>query len=75
MAPAASPEAIAKAYKKLAIAFHPDKRGAALSPDEEHYFKAVTTANEVLSDADKRKQYDSELHSHGAQENLFSHMQ
>jgi DnaJ family protein B protein 4 len=53
----ASPEEIKKAYKKLAMKWHPDKnpnnREAA-----EAKFKEVAEANTVLSDENKRNQYD-----------------
>jgi len=71
-------EEVSKAYRRLAIAFHPDKRGAELTPEEEVFFKAVTTANEVLSDAEKRAAYDAErkaAKAGGARgDDLFAHM-
>lgn len=48
----AQPNAIKKAYRKLAMTHHPDKGG-----DEER-FKEITTAFEVLSDEEKRQLYD-----------------
>ncbi|XP_053617319.1 dnaJ homolog subfamily B member 14 [Plodia interpunctella] len=46
---------IKKAYKKLALQLHPDKNHA---PGASEAFKAIGNAAAVLTDPDKRKQYD-----------------
>ena len=53
----ASADDIKKAYRKLAMEYHPDRNPGDKSAEEK--FKEVGEAYEVLSDADKRSRYDS----------------
>ena len=52
----ATGEEIKKAYRKLAMKYHPDRNPGDKSAEEK--FKEITEANEVLSNPDKRKKYD-----------------
>ena len=52
----ASAEEIKKAYRKLAMKYHPDQNPGDKSAEEK--FKEVNEAYEVLSDADKKSRYD-----------------
>jgi molecular chaperone DnaJ len=49
---------IKKAYRKLAMRYHPDKVGAAEKVEAEAKFKEITAAYEVLRDPEKRAVYD-----------------
>jgi len=52
----ASDEDIKKAYRKLAMQYHPDRNNG--SKDAEERFKAITEAYDVLRDPNKRAVYD-----------------
>jgi molecular chaperone DnaJ len=51
-----STDEIKKAYRKIAIKFHPDKNPG--NSDAEDKFKEAAEAYEILSNAEKRAQYD-----------------
>ncbi|WP_200762134.1 DnaJ C-terminal domain-containing protein [Nitrosophilus alvini] len=55
ISPDASADEIKKAYRKLARKYHPDINK---DPDAEEKFKEINAAYEILSDPEKRKQYD-----------------
>ncbi|MBI4160497.1 MAG: DnaJ domain-containing protein, partial [Candidatus Yanofskybacteria bacterium] len=58
----ASQEDIKKAYRKLAHQYHPDKQGG-----DEKKFKEINEAYQVLSDPNKRSQYDQFGSAFGSQ--------
>jgi molecular chaperone DnaJ len=52
----ASDDEIKKAYRKLAMQYHPDRNNGA--PEAEEKFKEITEAYDVLRDPNKRAAYD-----------------
>jgi len=56
----ATQEEIKNAYRKLALQYHPDRNK---SPDAEEKFKGISEAYAVLSDEEKRRQYDTFGHA------------
>jgi curved DNA-binding protein len=50
---------IKKAYRKLALKWHPDRHAAEGKAKAEEKFKQISEAYEVLSDPEKRKRYDA----------------
>jgi molecular chaperone DnaJ len=58
----ASEDDIRKAYRRLALQFHPDRNKDAGAPEQ---FKEVKEAYETLSDAEKRQLYDRFGHAAG----------
>ncbi|XP_064395120.1 dnaJ homolog subfamily A member 1-like [Halichondria panicea] len=53
--PSATDAQLKKAYRKMALKYHPDKNPG---PENEEKFKEIAAAYEILSDEKKRKVYD-----------------
>lgn len=71
----ASSQDIRKAYRALALKYHPDKLDAALSDAQReaalNQFKLANEANRILSDTDLRQAYDRELDNSPAPSDTF----
>lgn len=69
----ATPAEIKKSYRKLALKYHPDRNEGDKAAEDK--FKKISEAYAVLSDPEKKKQYDmygsTDFHQRYSQEDIF----
>ncbi|WP_294823910.1 J domain-containing protein [uncultured Flavobacterium sp.] len=56
ISPASTPDEIKKAYRLLALKYHPDRNGGTIHSEE--VFKEIAESYQVLGDASSRRSYD-----------------
>src|SRR3954453_15850298 len=67
-------EEIKRAYRRLAMKYHPDRNNGEDKADAELKFKECSEAYEVLSDPQRRARYDQFGHQGVTGQHDFSHM-
>jgi molecular chaperone DnaJ len=67
-------EEIKRAYRRLAMKYHPDRNNGDDKAEAESKFKECSEAYEVLSDAQRRARYDQYGHQGVTGQHDFSHM-
>src|SRR4051812_23833292 len=67
-------EEIKRAYRRLAMKYHPDRNNGDARAEAEQKFKECAEAYEVLSDESKRRRYDQFGHQGVQGAHDFSHM-
>lgn len=74
--PSASIEEVRKAYRRKALATHPDKLDQSATAEDkrhaENKFRRIREAFEVLGDSQKRREYDAHLNSSQATKSAWS---
>lgn len=70
----ASPEIIEKAYKTLVKKYHPDLQGSNLKENYEEKLKKINAAYEVLSNPEKRKNYDINLNNNNISKDEYNNL-
>jgi DnaJ-class molecular chaperone len=63
----ATNDEIKKAYRRLALRYHPDKNRDNPPEEATQKFRQISEAYEILSDAEKRRQYDMQFMDSGHQ--------
>jgi molecular chaperone DnaJ len=71
----ASDDEIKRAYRRLAMKYHPDRNAGDGKAEAEVKFKECSEAYEVLSDEQKRQRYDQYGHAGVSASHDYSHME